>query len=78
LQDEPGAWRPHERSTPPPILKPQTTHKLVFDNANVRNRRWRCACGYTLGDGREQFLARCPLTQQKKGKADGRHKTISK
>lgn len=57
-----------ERSTPPPILTPQTTHTLMFDPPNVGNRRWRCACGYTLGDGREQFLARCPLTKTKKGK----------
>jgi hypothetical protein len=35
------------------------THKLVY---NRKADRWQCACGYALGDGRKQFLARCKLS----------------
>jgi hypothetical protein len=37
-----------------------STHKLEVD----ANRRWRCKCGYALGDGRDKFLAPCPLAER--------------
>lgn len=39
---------------------PSTTHKLEIDPVSAQNRQWRCKCGYTLGDGRDKFLAPCP------------------
>jgi hypothetical protein len=33
------------------------THRLKY---LPREDRWRCSCGYTLGDGRKAFLAPCP------------------
>jgi hypothetical protein len=34
-------------------------HKIVHD---PMTHRWKCPCGYTLGDGRERYMAACPIT----------------
>ncbi len=47
-----------ERSKPPPPLRQPTSHKLTHDPFTSR---WSCECGYVLGDGREAFLAPCPM-----------------
>jgi hypothetical protein len=56
-------WAEYQRSKARP-LKPgkqwRFTHRLEID----RKQRWRCACGYQLGDGRQQFLARCSLYKE--------------
>jgi len=47
-----------KKSKPLTPLERAHDHDLKLDS---RDKRWRCACGYALGDGREKFLARCPL-----------------
>ena len=47
-----------ERSKPPAPIEPATSHKIRHDPLTSR---WACKCGYVLGDGREAFLAPCPM-----------------
>lgn len=63
IQDEAYAWRQGAENKALPELKPATTHQLRHDPITDR---WSCGCGYTLGDGREAFLALCPLRSQRK------------
>lgn len=60
IQDPDYAWRQGERGKPPVELRQATSHKLKHDPFTSR---WSCACGYVLGDGREAFLALCPLVR---------------
>jgi hypothetical protein len=47
-----------ERTKPQTPIEPATSHKLTHDPLSSR---WSCECGYVLGDGREAFLAPCPM-----------------
>ena len=38
--------------------KRKLTHRLVHDK---ESDRWKCKCGYTLGDGHAKLYARCRL-----------------
>lgn len=41
-------------------------HTIKYDRFTDR---YRCECGYTLGDGREAFLAPCPAKKRAAAKA---------
>jgi hypothetical protein len=41
-------------------IKRNLTHSLIY---SARADRWKCKCGYTLGDGHAQLYARCKLAQ---------------
>lgn len=52
-----GVVHTGRKSPDPEPLKRAHSHDLRLD----ASRRWRCQCGYALGDGRAKFLAPCPL-----------------
>lgn len=43
--------------------RPQLTHALLYE-AN----RWRCKCGYVMGDGHDKLYALCPLSLRDKAR----------
>ena len=62
-------------SKPPIPLESATSHTLKHDPFTSR---WRCKCGYTLGDGREAFLAPCPMAKKAKPTPNKRRKATKK
>lgn len=75
----------HEQLTPPEKatimlprselepIPPATTHKLKYIGVTSQWKcgHWRCDCGYSLGDGRDKFLARCPLAAASNNNREG-------
>ena len=67
-------------------MKRTLTHNLIHDQWD---NRWKCECGYTLGDGHAALYAPCPLsaapitypevrTTKKKGKPNDSKRRSSK
>jgi hypothetical protein len=60
VPDDEPVWTPGARSESPPVRSTHNHDLKLTGTKFDKDRRWRCACGYTLGDGREKFLASCP------------------
>jgi hypothetical protein len=56
-------------------MHPTHPHKLAH---NPFTSRWSCRCGYTLGDGREAFLAPCRLSMAKERKTTNKRKSTTR